>query len=200
MCQIEYVRPWSHDQTNHHSRKNMTTTWLACWLQSQHITLTEHLAESVPCSMSRRSTQWGQNKYQCVSWEESTLEGARRGKERMPPQKQWQRIQATTPELSKESCTSQTFPWCIHLSNRQPKWHCSSITISSQNAFISSSAQKSSRGMASSLICHIIHPFIHSSYRWHMLGLFYNFSPVTTHSCLSSLPNCVVITTIVMAT
>ena len=60
----------------------------------------------------------------------------------------------------------------------------SSITICSQNAFISSSAQKSSRGMASSFIHHIIHcsPF---QYRWHIAGPFHNCSPVTTCSCLS---------------
>ena len=84
-----------------------------------------------------------------------------------------------------------------HMSNRQPKR--SSITIGSYNAFIPSSAQKSSRGMASSLICHIIHPFICSSYRWHIVGLFHN-SPVTTRSCLPSILNHVVITTVVMAT
>ena len=59
----------------------------------------------------------------------------------------------------------------------------SSITICSQNAFISSSAQRSSRGMASSFTHHIIHrsPF---QYRWHIAGPFHDCSPVTTHSCL----------------
>ena len=66
--------------------------------------------------------------------------------------------------------------------------------------FITSSAQKYLQGMASSLIHHIIHPFISSSYRWHIVGLIHDFSPVTTHSCLSSLLNHVVITTTVAAT
>ena len=86
------------------------------------------------------------------------------------------------------------------LSCRQPKQHHSSITIGSYNTSIPSSAQKSLRGTALSLIHHIIHPFICSSYRQHIAGLFHNFPPVTTHSCLSSLPNHVVITTVVAAT
>ena len=63
----------------------------------------------------------------------------------------------------------------------------SSITICSQNAFISSSAQKSLRGTASPFICHITHhsPF---QYRQHIVGSFHDCSPVTTCSCLSPLP------------
>ena len=45
------------------------------------------------------------------------------------------------------------------------------------------------------------HPSLHwFQLRWHRGGLFHNFSLATTHNCLSPLPNCVVITTVVVAT
>ena len=51
----------------------------------------------------------------------------------------------------------------------------------------------------SSFIHHIIHcsPF---QYRWHIAGPFHDCSPVTTRSCLSPLPNCVVIMPVVVTT
>ena len=79
-------------------------------------------------------------------------------------------------------------------------WNGSSIIISSHNAFITSSAQKSSQGIALSFTHHIIHPFICSSYRWHIVGLFHDYLPVTTHSCLPSFPNCVVVMPVVVTT
>ena len=95
------------------------------------------------------------------------------------------RCQVTTP--THEVNTSET----------KHKFIISSL-IHSLNAFISSWSKKSLSGMASSFISItsiFVPPF---QYRQQIVGFINDFTLATTHSCLSSLPNCTVVTTIVM--